>query len=343
MEDQKQKKLKSTIREWIESILIAFVLAMFIRTFFIQAFKIPSGSMRMTLLERDRLMVNKLSYGPKVPLTVDKRLPGYSRPKRGDIVVFIFPDTTLLTVNDIDGWDRLLAHIQQADAKTDLLLRELTPAQLQHFRQQSTSDNLSRSIRQGVVDSLNALIQKHSLLTQVKDLERLLNSDKKLMKHFRQLIAREILLRSEKGLQPGKDLSYREKTGMEWVNLGVLKKLYPDVIEKKLIWEQPKRDFIKRLIAFGGETVEIKDGDIFIDGNAVEDPRIKNFYYYNRMDSPYGKEYQTVKVPKGAIYVLGDNSASSHDSRFWGFVPEEYIIGRAELIYWPLNRMRILK
>ena len=66
----------SAAREWVESIVIAFVLAMFIRTFFIQAFKIPSGSMRPTLIERDRLMVNKLRYGPRVPFSKDKRLPG---------------------------------------------------------------------------------------------------------------------------------------------------------------------------------------------------------------------------------------------------------------------------
>src|SRR3990167_11108662 len=70
---------KSAAREWAESIVIAFVLAMFIRTFFIQAFKIPSGSMIPTLVEGDRLMVNKLRYGPKVPLTKDKRLPGFGR------------------------------------------------------------------------------------------------------------------------------------------------------------------------------------------------------------------------------------------------------------------------
>ena len=83
---------KSNVREWIESIVIAFLLAMFIRTFFIQAFKIPSGSMRMTLIEGDRLMVNKLRYGPKIPFTRN-RIPGYSKPDRGDIVVFIFPGT----------------------------------------------------------------------------------------------------------------------------------------------------------------------------------------------------------------------------------------------------------
>ncbi|MBI5415528.1 MAG: signal peptidase I [Candidatus Omnitrophica bacterium] len=185
---------KSAAREWVESIVVALLLAVFIREFFIQAFKIPSGSMIPTLLVGDRLMVNKLRYGPKVRFT-DKRIPGFSRPQRGDIIVFIFP-------------------------------------------------------------------------------------------------------------------------------------------------EDPKRDFIKRLIAFGGETVEIKDGDIYINGKHVEELSIDKTYYYNR--GQYGEEGHPVHVPEGSVYVLGDNSASSHDSRFWGFVPEANVIGRAEFIYWPLDRLRFL-
>ncbi len=183
------------IEEWIEPLIVAFILAMFIRTFFIQAFKIPSGSMRPTLIEGDRLIVSKFIYGAKIPFT-KKRLPGLSKPKRGDIIVFIYP---------VDG----------------------------------------------------------------------------------------------------------------------------------------KRDFIKRLIAFGGETVEIIDGDVYVNGKLVEDPRIKKIYYYNY--GQYGQEGEKVKVPKGYVFVLGDNSASSSDSRFWGFVPEENIIGRAEFIYWPPSRIRVLK
>ncbi len=185
---------KSALREWAESIGIALLLALFIREFFAQAFKIPSGSMTPTLLVGDRLMVNKLRYGPKIRFT-DERAPGFSRPRRGDIIVFIFPD-------------------------------------------------------------------------------------------------------------------------------------------------DPKRDFIKRLIAFGGETVEIKDGGIFINGKLIEDPVISKIYYYNRGD--YGREGQVVKVPEGQVYVLGDNSGSSHDSRFWGFVPELNIIGRAEFVYWPVTRLRFI-
>ena len=65
----------------------------------------------------------------------------------------------------------------------------------------------------------------------------------------------------------------------------------------------------------------------------------KNTYYYNR--KPYGES--TIKVPDGHYYVLGDNSGSSHDSRYWGFVPETSVVGKAEFIYWPLNRLRFIK
>ena len=105
--------------------------------------------------------------------------------------------------------------------------------------------------------------------------------------------------------------------------------------------KDPTKDFIKRLIAVGGETVSIKDGAIYIDGNKVTDPRIAHTYYYNRGD--YGAEGQTVHVPPGFVFVMGDNSGSSYDSRYWGFVPEMSIIGKADLIFWPLDRIRILQ
>ncbi|MDP2652694.1 MAG: signal peptidase I [Candidatus Omnitrophota bacterium] len=193
--ETKKVRIKSVARDWVESILIAFVLAMFIRTFFFQAFKIPSGSMQETLQIGDRLLVNKLRYGPLVPF-VHFRLPGFSKPRRGDVVVFKYP-------------------------------------------------------------------------------------------------------------------------------------------------EDPKRDFIKRLIAAGGETVEIKFGDIYINGQLIQSPVIKNIYYYNK--GQYAQPGQKITVPSGYYFVLGDNSASSHDSRYWGFVPEGDVIGKAELIYWPPNRLRLIK
>ena len=81
---------KSIIREWIEAIVIAVILALIIRTFVVQAFKIPSGSMEQTLLVGDHILVNKFIYGIKIPFTSTKIL-AFKKPQRSDVVVFIFP------------------------------------------------------------------------------------------------------------------------------------------------------------------------------------------------------------------------------------------------------------
>lgn len=173
---------KSVFREYVESILIAVALALIVRTYLIQAFKIPTGSMRPTLIEGDRLMVNKLIYR-------------FKEPQAGDIIVFRYP-------------------------------------------------------------------------------------------------------------------------------------------------EDPRRAFIKRLVAKPGQAVELKDGKIYIDGEVLDEPDIfSQFYYYNRAGFGAGK----IVVPKDSYYVLGDNSASSRDSRYWGFVPKKFLLGKALFIYWPLDRIRILK
>lgn len=193
--DLKQSKRKSIIRDWVESIVVAFILAMIIRTFVVQAFKIPTGSMRPTLLEGDVILVNKFLYGAKVPF-IDLRLPKVTQPKRGDVIVFIYP-------------------------------------------------------------------------------------------------------------------------------------------------EDPKKDFIKRLVGLPGETVEIRKGTLYIDDRPVEDSIFNKRYYYNRGD--FGEEDKKIIVPRDRFFVLGDNSASSQDSRYWGFVPGKNILGKAMLIYWPPHRLRIIK
>ena len=189
------KNIKSEIKEWIESIAIAVILALIIRTFCIQAFKIPTGSMKPTLLEGDHILVNKFIYGAKIPFTKSLRLPGLRKPKRGDVVFFIYP-------------------------------------------------------------------------------------------------------------------------------------------------KDPKKDFIKRLVAFAGETVEIKNGELYIDGKRLNDSIFRNIFYYNRALAQEGK---VILVPEKSYFVLGDNSYSSQDSRYWGFVPQEYVLGEAFVIYWPLNRIRSIK
>ena len=90
IEEASQPKRKSTIREYIEAILIALLLALFIRTFVVQAFKIPSGSMLNTLLIGDHILVNKFIYGIKDPFSGNTWIP-VKKPGRGDVVVFKYP------------------------------------------------------------------------------------------------------------------------------------------------------------------------------------------------------------------------------------------------------------
>ena len=84
-------KSKSKFVEYAEAIIIAILIAFFIRTFIVQAFKIPSGSMKPTLLIGDHILVNKFIYGVKIPF-IRKDLISISEPKRGDVIVFIYPE-----------------------------------------------------------------------------------------------------------------------------------------------------------------------------------------------------------------------------------------------------------
>ena len=84
------KRHKSLVREYGEAIVIAVLLALVIRTFVVQAFTIPSGSMMDTLLVGDYILVNKFLYGPEIPFT-DLHLPAIRDPRRGDIIVFKYP------------------------------------------------------------------------------------------------------------------------------------------------------------------------------------------------------------------------------------------------------------
>ena len=85
-----ETKQKSKVREYAETLIIALLIALFVRAFVVQAFKIPSSSMEPTLLIGDHLLVNKFIYGIRIPLT-DKKILQFSEPQRGDVIVFIPP------------------------------------------------------------------------------------------------------------------------------------------------------------------------------------------------------------------------------------------------------------
>ena len=183
---------KSTIREYFEAIVIAVILALFVRTWVVQAFKIPTASMENNLLVGDHLLVNKFVFGPAAHPIARTLLPVRDI-RRGDVVVFKYPD-------------------------------------------------------------------------------------------------------------------------------------------------EPERDFIKRVIGLPGDSVELRNKKVHINGQPLDEP-----YVHFLEPASEGQEvtsfdvrerYGPVTVPSSQYFVMGDNRDNSQDSRYWGFLPREYVKGRALIIYW---------
>jgi signal peptidase I len=183
------KNKKKLFWEYLEAIVTALVLALIIRAYIVQAFKIPSGSMIPTLLVGDHILVNKFIYGTKIPFT-DKRILIFRKPEKGDIIVFKYP-------------------------------------------------------------------------------------------------------------------------------------------------EDPRKDFIKRVIATGGDTIEERNKVVYVDGVRLSEPYA---HHYESGMRPGGNDprdnFGPITVPDKKIFVMGDNRDQSYDSRYWGFVDLKEVLGKALIIYW---------
>jgi signal peptidase I len=182
---------RKIIKEYLEPMLIAVLIALLVRTFVVQAFKIPSGSMEPTLWVGDYILVNRFIYGIRIPYWGTRLFP-YEKPQRGDVLVVIDP-----------------------------------------------------------VD--------------------------------------------------------------------------------------PSKDFIKRVIGTGGEKVQIVHNQIYINDKQIPDP----WGNFKKREPEYFKgveNFGPVVVPKDSLFVLGDNRDNSADSRFWGFVPDDDVLGKAFAIYFSWNR-----
>jgi signal peptidase I len=97
----------------------------------------------------------------------------------------------------------------------------------------------------------------------------------------------------------------------------------------------PTKSYIKRVIGIPGDTVEVADGDVFVNGERLEEPYVLSQYRDRQSMSLF-------KVQAEEYFVLGDHRSSSNDSRSWGAVPRRYIYGKAVFVYWPVDKIGVL-
>ncbi|HKB13359.1 MAG TPA: signal peptidase I, partial [Vicinamibacterales bacterium] len=105
--------------------------------------------------------------------------------------------------------------------------------------------------------------------------------------------------------------------------------------------EEPERDFIKRVIGLPGETVELKEKKVYIGGKRLDEPYVhflqppgQNSEFHEITSFDVRERYGPVTVPADHYFVMGDNRDNSQDSRYWGFLPRDYVKGKALVIYW---------
>jgi signal peptidase I len=102
--------------------------------------------------------------------------------------------------------------------------------------------------------------------------------------------------------------------------------------------DEPDRDFIKRVIGLPGETYELRAKKVYIDGQPLDEPYVHFLEPASDAQEVTSfdlrERYGPVRVPEGHYFVMGDNRDNSQDSRYWGYLPKDYVKGRALMIYW---------
>lgn len=366
--DDTKKKKKSFFREWFDAALFAVVAATIIRTFFIEAYTIPTGSMEGSLLVNDYLFVSKVAYGPRVPNTPIAvplvhntifggesysksvqwdyhRLPGFGDVERNDIVVFNFPngDTVVKAAPEQDyyalcreyGRNTILGLqdivVRPVDKKDNYIKRCVAVAgdELQIKNgvvyingQQGEvfphSQSSYRVITNGMGLSQELLeendIDQPQFMGNNQFLYTLPNDKVELIRKQSQVVSVEAF-NDPAGYVPNSPAAWvfpHDTAHYNWNkdNYGPLT-IPKEGMNVKLTAENIA--IYRRLIKiYEQNNFEERDGKFYIDGKEINSYTFKMNYYW----------------------MMGDNRHNSADSRYWGFVPEDHVVGKASFVWF---------
>ncbi len=364
------KPYVKSIGGWVEAIIFAVVVASVIRTYFVEMYVIPSPSMEKTLLVGDYLGVSKVAYGPKMantpiaiplvhnvnPINKKKRsyvewikrpyhrLCGLDTIKHNDVVVFNYPegDTVLVAspqenyywlvkqhgreavlsfsdimVHPVDKRDNYIKRavglpgntleVRNGDVYIDgvkstfVIEGKQTPYAIRHTEKSMTAKKMaSLGIEEGDILAIKPHITE--LLVTAEQLEKIKSSNG--------IIEAISLIKPEGFADEAIFPRDSDKFGWSEDNFGPL--WIPRKGSTLKLTEDNLPLYKRAITAYEGNTLEVKAGDIFINGVKSDSYTFKMNYFF----------------------MMGDNRANSYDSRFFGFVPEDHIVGRASFIWF---------
>lgn len=330
---EEESKAKHWAREWLDALVWAAIAAIILRTFFFGAYRIPTPSMEKTLLTGDFLIVSKLAYGPRTPMTLSVpftemylpgvdlpwfRIPGYTDIERNDIVVFNYP-----------------VDVAPISVKTNYIKRAVG----------MPGDRLRLEDKELYVNGAEA------------------EEFGSMMQHYRVQIRERIRLSPSKVREAGARI-VQSGNGVHIINMteeiaetvenwGEVVSVEPFVLPEDFD-EFSRRPFNfsrgfrnhdnmqEFQVPFQGQDVVLTDENWHIYQDILERYERNSVQKNGDNFTINGEETNQYTIQKDYYFVMGDNRDDSEDSRYWGFVPDDHIIGKASIIYFSWDGERWL-
>ena len=338
-EEQEEKKQKSVAREWADAIIFAVIAATIIRWLFLEAFTIPTPSMEKSLLVGDFLFVSKIHYGPRtpktplqVPLTHQKiwwtnipsyvdwiqlpqyRLPGFTSIKQNDVVVFNYPPELEYPV----------------DLKTNYIKRcvglpgdSLKVVDTQVY------------INGNALENPEKMEFRHNIITNQEIKDRV----------FKNYDITDYERTNYGYIVQTTPTTAKEFAKLPFVESVEILKMSPDQINPRVypkntqLFDWNEDYFGPIWIPTEGTTIELNEMNLALYRDVIQnyehndEVRIENGLVY--ID---GEEVTSYTFKQDYYFMMGDNRHNSEDSRFWGFVPKDHVVGKAFFIWLSLDK-----